>query len=75
MPQPEHLNSLDKPSRYLQALTSLEGVPIVSTLEQQKCTPCPHLMLYPDGSVRIFVNKNVSRNWNPLVPLRSQLGA
>jgi hypothetical protein len=72
--QRQHLDALDQPARYLHALKKLEGVPIVATLEEQKKTPWPHLMIYPNGSVRIWIGPKHCKDWNPLVPLRKQLG-
>jgi hypothetical protein len=68
----QHLDPTAKPSRWLQALHSLSGIPICR-VGDQNLAPFPHLILYPDGDVRVFVNRNVSRRWDPLVPLRAQL--
>lgn len=61
------------PAYFLRGVTYVEGIPVVRSLEEQKRTQLPHLMVYPDGRVKICIRSTVARDWDPNIPLRKQL--
>jgi hypothetical protein len=61
------------PAEYLQYASSIEGVPICRSLVEQLRTQLPHLMIYPNGAIKLVVSSTRAVDWNPAIPLRKQI--
>lgn len=63
-----------KTADFLRGVTSVEGVPVARSLQEQLRTPIPHLMCYENGAVKLVIRSTKAVDWNPHVPIRKQLG-